>query len=105
MKFFLFITQGSSVEKTVKEFTFSNTLEFLDRLRDSVIKNAPLFPLKKKENFWNFLKLHRARESGTPQRKECTRLRIVDCGDETPTAMYNTTHIRKKFRDDSFVSN
>ena len=30
-------------------------------------------------------------------KKECSRLRIVECGDETPTAMRDTTHLRKSF--------
>ena len=35
------------------------------------------------DNEWIFLK------------KECSRLRIVECGDETPTAMRDTTHLCK----------
>ena len=89
-KKFFYITQGSSVEEIVKEFVFSRPFEFLDRLHDSFIKNAPLSRLKK-EKLSEFLKLHRGRESV----KECGRLHIVECGDETPTAMRDTIHLCK----------
>ena len=95
-EFFFYITQRFVGRRDSQRVRFSNPSDFRIVTTRFVYKKKTLLYSRWKKKTFGIFKAPSCARSGHPSKKKSVP-DSVSCGDETPTAMYNPTRLRKSF--------